>query len=175
MLFRSALVIADRRNPGTQSIDRGIQLEAESFLIKKYGDNVHVNVSVFNRRVLLTGETRTEQLKSEVASSVKAMKNVSDVFNELVAAPLSGLSARTNDAYLTTRIKGAFLADKNVPSNSMKVVTEAGKVYLMGIVTEAEANVAVNIAREVPGVKQVTKVFDLISEADKRRLDGANK
>ena len=170
-----ALVIADRRNPGTQSIDRGIQLEAESFLIKKYGDNVHVNVSVFNRRVLLTGETRTEQLKSEVANSVKAMKNVSDVFNELVAAPLSGLSARTNDAYLTTRIKGAFLADKNVPSNSMKVVTEAGKVYLMGIVTEAEANVAVNIAREVPGVKQVTKVFDLISEADKRRLDGANK
>lgn len=170
-----ALVIADRRNPSTQSIDRGIQLEAESFLIKKYGDNVHVNVSVFNRRVLLTGETRTEQLKSEVANSVKAMKNVSDVFNELVAAPLSGLSARTNDAYLTTRIKGAFLADKNVPSNSMKVVTEAGKVYLMGIVTEAEANVAVNIAREVPGVKQVTKVFDLISEADKRRLDGANK
>jgi len=170
-----ALVIADRRNPCTQAIDRGIQLEAESFLIKKYGDNIHVNVSVFNRRVLLTGETRTEQLKSEVTSSVKAMKNVSDVFNELVAAPLSGLSARTNDAYLTTRIKGALLANKNVPSNSIKVVTEAGKVYLMGIVTEAEANVAVNIAREVPGVKQVTKVFDLISEADKRRLDGANK
>jgi osmotically-inducible protein OsmY len=67
------------------------------------------------------------------------------------------------------------LANKNVPSNSIKVVTEASKVYLMGIVTEAEANVAVNIAREVPGVKQVTKVFDLISEADKRRLDGANK
>lgn len=170
-----ALVIADRRNPGTQAIDRGIQLEAESFLIKKYGDNIHVNVSVFNRRVLLTGETRTEQLKSEVTSSVKAMKNVSDVFNELVAAPLSGLSARTNDAYLTTRIKAALLANKNVPSNSIKVVTEAGKVYLMGIVTEAEANVAVNIAREVLGVKQVTKVFDLISEADKRRLDGANK
>lgn len=170
-----ALVIVDRRNPGTQAIDRGIQLEAESFLIKKYGDNIHVNVSVFNRRVLLTGETRTEQLKSEVLNSVKAMKNVSDVFNELVAAPLSGLSARTNDVYLTTRIKGALLADKNVPSNSMKVVTEAGKVYLMGIVTEAEANVAVNVAREVPGVKQVTKVFDLISEADKRRLDSVNK
>ncbi len=170
-----ALVIVDRRNPGTQAIDRGIQLEAESFLIKKYGDNIHVNVSVFNRRVLLTGETRTEQLKSEVLNSVRAMKNVSDVFNELVAAPLSGLSARTNDVYLTTRIKGALLADKNVPSNSMKVVTEAGKVYLMGIVTEAEANVAVNVAREVPGVKQVTKVFDLISEADKRRLDSVNK
>lgn len=170
-----ALVIVDRRNPGTQAIDRGIQLEAESFLIKKYGDNIHVNVSVFNRRVLLTGETRTEQLKSEVLNSVKAMKNVSDVFNELVAAPLSGLSARTNDVYLTARIKGALLADKNVPSNSMKVVTEAGKVYLMGIVTEAEANVAVNVAREVPGVKQVTKVFDLISEADKRRLDSVNK
>ncbi len=167
-----ALVIADRRNPGTQAIDRGIQLEAESFLIKKYGDNLHVNVSVFNRRVLLTGEVRTEQLKAEVAASVKNMKNVTEVFNELVAAPLSSLSARANDTYLTTRIKSVFVATEGVPSNSMKVVTEASKVYLMGIVTESEANRAVAIAREVPGVKQVTKVFDLISEADKRRLDG---
>lgn len=167
-----ALVIADRRNPGTQAIDRGIQLEAESFLIKKYGDNLHVNVSVFNRRVLLTGEVRTEQLKAEVAASVKNMKNVTEVFNELVAAPLSSLSARANDTYLTTRIKSVFMATEGVPSNSMKVVTEASKVYLMGIVTESEANRAVAIAREVPGVKQVTKVFDLISEADKRRLDG---
>lgn len=167
-----ALVIADRRNPGTQAIDRGIQLEAESFLIKKYGDNLHVNVSVFNRRVLLTGEVRTEQLKAEVAGSVKNMKNVTEVFNELVAAPLSSLSARANDTYLTTRIKSVFVATEGVPSNSMKVVTEASKVYLMGIVTESEANRAVAIAREVPGVKQVTKVFDLISEADKRRLDG---
>ena len=167
-----ALVIADRRNPGTQAIDRGIQLEAESFLIKKYGDNLHVNVSVFNRRVLLTGEVRTEQLKAEVAASVKNMKNVTEVFNELVAAPLSSLSARANDTYLTTRIKSVFVATEGIPSNSMKVVTEASKVYLMGIVTESEANRAVAIAREVPGVKQVTKVFDLISEADKRRLDG---
>ncbi|TXI10433.1 MAG: BON domain-containing protein [Polynucleobacter sp.] len=167
-----AMVIADRRNPGTQAIDRGIQLEAESFLIKNYGDNVHVNVTVFNRRVLLTGETRTEGLKLEVANKVKAMKNVADVYNELVAAPLSALSARANDSYLTTRIKGSMIAQEGVPSNSMRVVTEASKVYLMGIVTEAEAERAVNIARGVPGVKQVTKVFDLISEADKRRLDG---
>ncbi len=167
-----AMVIADRRNPGTQAIDRGIQLEAESFLIKNYGDNVHVNVTVFNRRVLLTGETRTEGLKLEVANKVKAMKNVADVYNELVAAPLSALSARANDSYLTTRIKGSMIAQEGVPSNSMRVVTEASKVYLMGIVTEAEAERAVKIARSVPGVKQVTKVFDLISEADKRRLDG---
>jgi osmotically-inducible protein OsmY len=168
-----ALVIADRRNPGTQAIDRGIQLEAESFLTKKYGDNIHVNVSVFNRRVLVTGETRTEAIKLSVEADIKNMKNVSAVFNEMVAAPISGLSARTNDSYLTTRIKGAFVATEGIPSNSMKVVTEASKVYLMGIVTDAEANRAVEIARSVPGVKQVTKVFDLISEADKKRLDGA--
>lgn len=167
-----AMVIADRRNPGTQAIDRGIQLEAESFLIKNYGDNIHVNVTVFNRRVLLTGEVRTEDLKLEVANKVKAMKNVADVYNELVAAPLSALTARANDSYLTTRIKGSLIAQEGVPSNSMRVVTEASKVYLMGIVTDAEAERAVNIARSVPGVKQVTKVFDLISEADKRRLDG---
>ena len=168
-----ALVIADRRNPGTQAIDRGIQLEAESFLTKKYGDNIHVNVSVFNRRVLLTGETRTDSIKSSVEADIKNMKNVTTVFNEMVPAPISGLSARANDSYLTTRIKGAFVATEGVPSNSMKVITEASKVYLMGIVTDAEANRAVEIARSVPGVKQVTKVFDLISEADKKRLDGA--
>ena len=168
-----ALVIADRRNPGTQAIDRGIQLEAESFLTKKYGDNIHVNVSVFNRRVLMTGETRTEAIKLTFETDIKSMKHVSAVFNEMVAAPISGLSARVNDSYLTTRIKGAFVATGGVPSNSMKVVTEASKVYLMGIVTDAEANRAVEIARSVPGVKQVTKVFDLISEADKNRLDGA--
>lgn len=167
------LVIADRRNPGTQAIDRGIQLEAESFLTKKYGDNIHVNVSVFNRRVLLTGETRTDAIKSSVEADIKNMKNVTTVFNEMVPAPISGLSARANDSYLTARIKGAFVATEGVPSNSMKVITEASKVYLMGIVTDAEANRAVEIARSVPGVKQVTKVFDLISEADKKRLDGA--
>jgi osmotically-inducible protein OsmY len=168
-----ALVIADRRNPGTQAIDRGIQLEAESFLTKKYGDNIHVNVSVFNRRVLLTGETRTEAIKTSVEADVKSMKNVTTIFNEMVAAPISGLNARANDSYLTARIKGSFVATEGVPSNSMKVITEASKVYLMGIVTDAEANRAVDIARSVPGVKQVTKVFDLISEADKKRLDGA--
>lgn len=166
-----AMVIADRRNPGTQAIDRGIQLEAESFLIKKYGDNVHINVSVFNRRVLLTGETRTEDLKSDVARQIRAMKNVTEVFNELNPAPISSLTARANDSFLSTRIKGMFIATEGVPSNSMRVVTEASKVYLMGITTEAEANRAVDIARSVPGVKQVTKLFDLISESDKRRLD----
>jgi osmotically-inducible protein OsmY len=168
-----ALVIADRRNPGTQAIDRGIQLEAESFLTKKYGDNVNVNVSVFNRRVLLTGETRTDAIRLSVEADVKKMKNVTAVFNELVSAPISSLSARANDSFLTTRIKGVFVATEGIPSNSMKVVTEASKVYLMGIVTDAEANRAVEIARSVPGVKQVTKVFDLISEADKKRLDGS--
>ena len=168
-----ALVIADRRNPGTQAIDRGIQLEAESFLTKKYGDNIHVNVSVFNRRVLLTGETRTDAIKTSVEVDVKNMKNVTTIFNEMVAAPISGLNARANDSYLTARIKGSFVATEGIPSNSMKVITEASKVYLMGIVTDAEANRAVDIARSVPGVKQVTKVFDLISEADKKRLDGA--
>jgi osmotically-inducible protein OsmY len=166
-----AMVIADRRNPGTQAIDRGIQLEAESFLIKKYGDNVHINVTVFNRRVLLTGETRTEDLKSDITRQIRAMKNVTDVFNELTPAPLSSLTARANDSFITTRIKSTFIVTEGVPSNSMRVVTESSKVYLMGIATEAEANRAVDIARSIPGVKQVTKLFDLISESDKRRLD----
>jgi osmotically-inducible protein OsmY len=122
--------------------------------------------------VLLTGETRTEELKADITRQIKVMKNVTEVFNELIPAPLSALSARANDSFLTARIKSTFIANEGVPSNSMRVVTEASKVYLMGIATEAEANRAVNIARSVPGVKQVTKLFDLISESDKKRLDG---
>ena len=167
-----AMVVADRRSPGTQAIDRGIQLEAESFLIKKYGDNLHINVTVFNRKVLLTGEVRTEDLKAEVTRQIKLMKNVTEVFNEVIAAPLSALSARANDSFLTTRIKSIFIINEGIPSNSMRVVTEASKVYLMGIATDTEVNKAVEIARSVPGVKQVTKLFDVVSESDKRRLDG---
>lgn len=170
-----ALVIVDRRNPGTQALDRGIQLEAESMLMKTFGQNVHVNVNVFNRKVLLTGEVRTDQIKNEVGQRVKGMKNVLEVINELVPAPLSGLSSRANDTYLATRIKALYVSNEGVPSSSMTIVVEAGMVYLMGIVTEAEAKKAVDLARQVPGVKQVTMVFDIISEQDKKRLDGQNK
>ena len=134
-------------------------------------ETVHLAHRTAQGGVYIAQERATGRLTVE--TDIKSMKNVSAVFNEMVAAPISGLSARANDSYLTTRIKGAFVATGGVPSNSMKVVTEASKVYLMGIVTDAEANRAVEIARSVPGVKQVTKVFDLISEADKNRLDGA--
>lgn len=170
-MAETAMVIADRRNSGTQAIDRGVQLEAESTIAKTYGDNVHVNVTVFNRKLLLTGEVRTDAIRSEIETKVKSMKNVSEVVNELIAAPLSSLSSRANDTFLTSKVKTSLIASENVPSNSMKIITEAGKVYLMGIVTEAEANRAVDLARRASGVKQVVKLFDIISEADKKRLD----
>ena len=170
-MAETAMVIADRRNSGTQAIDRGVQLEAESTIAKTYGDNVHVNVTVFNRKLLLTGEVRTDAMRAEIEAKVKAMKNVSEVINELNAAPLSSLSSRANDTFLTSKVKTSLIANENVPSNSMKIVTEAGKVYMLGIVTEAEANRAVDLARRASGVKQVVKLFDIISEADKKRLD----
>lgn len=170
-MAETAMVIADRRNSGTQAIDRGVQLEAESTIAKTYGDNVHVNVTVFNRKLLLTGEVRTDAMRAEIETKVKAMKNVSEVINELNAAPLSSLSSRANDTFLTSKVKTLLIANENVPSNSMKIVTEAGKVYMLGIVTEAEANRAVDLARRASGVKQVVKLFDIISEADKKRLD----
>jgi osmotically-inducible protein OsmY len=110
-------------------------------------------------------------MRAEIETKVKAMKNVSEVINELNAAPLSSLSSRANDTFLTSKVKTSLIANENVPSNSMKIVTEAGKVYMLGIVTEAEANRAVDLARRASGVKQVVKLFDIISEADKKRLD----
>ncbi len=170
-----ASVLADRRTAAAQATDIGIQLEASAQLSNKFGNDAHINVSSFNQQVLLTGEVKTAAIKAQADADVKQIKNVRAVFDELIVGPNSSYTARANDAYLTSKIKAEMIFTNNLPSNSMDIVTEGTNVYMLGILTAAEAASAKKIASSTNGVKAVYTFFDLISEADKERIDTANK
>ena len=171
----TATVAADRRSPSVQAIDKGIELEAENALAKRFGDNAHINVTSFNQKVLLTGEVKDADIKGEAGAYVKAMKNARSVFNELIIGPNSTYTARANDSYLESKIKTQMVFTDKLPSNSMAIVAEGTSVYLMGILTQNEADMAKKIASNTNGVKDVYVYFDIISEAEKNRLDKEGK
>jgi osmotically-inducible protein OsmY len=168
-------IMADRRTPAVQSIDKGIELEAGNALAKRYGDNAHINVTSFNQKVLLTGEVKDADIKGQAGAYVKANKNVRSVFNELVVGPNSTYTARANDSYLESKIKTQMIFTDKLPSNSMAIVAEGSSVYLMGILTQNEAAVAKKVASNADGVKDVYAYFDIISEAEKIRLEKEGK
>lgn len=171
----SATVLADRRTPAVQAIDIGIELEAGNQLSKRYGDNAHITVTSFNQKVLLTGEAKDADIKGAAAAYVKELKNVRSVFNELVIGPNSTYTARASDAYLASKIKTQMIFTNDLPSNSMNIVVEASNVYLMGILTQDEADRAKKIASNTNGVKEVFAYFDIISQAEKARLEKQGK
>ena len=166
-----ASVMADRRSPAVQAIDKGIELEAGNALAKRYGDDAHVNVTSFNQKVLLTGEVKDADIKSQVGAYVRAMKNVRSVFNELVIGPNSTYTARANDSFLESKIKTQMIFTDKLPSNSMAIVAEGSSVYLMGILSQNEAAIAKKVTSNADGVKDVYVYFDIISEAEKTRLE----
>jgi osmotically-inducible protein OsmY len=170
-----ASVMADRRTPGVQAIDNGIELEANAALSKKFGDNAHINVTSFNQKVLLTGEAKDADIKGEADAYVKAMKNARTVFNEIVIGPNSTYTARANDSYLESKIKTQMIFTDKLPSNSMSIVAEGTSVYLMGILTQSEADLAKKVTSNTNGVKDVYVYFDIISEAEKNRLQKEGK
>ena len=171
----TAAVMSDRRSPGIQAIDVGIEYEAGNKLSQLFGDNAHVNVTAFNQKVLLTGEAKDENIKAEAGKYVGSLKNARAVFNELVIGPNSQYSARANDAYLASKIKTQMIFTNNLPSNSMNIIAEGANVYLMGILTQSEAEEAKKIASNTPGVKEVYAYFDIISNDEKMRLENLGK
>jgi len=170
-----AAVMADRRTPGVQAIDKGIELEANNALSKKFGDNAHINVASFNQKVLLTGEAKDLDIKGQAGDYVKAMKNVRSVYNELVIGPNSSYGSRANDSYLESKIKAQMIFTEKLPSNSMDIVAEGSSVYLLGILTQSEADLAKKVASNTNGVKDVYVYFDIISDAEKTRLEKQGK
>ena len=170
-----ASIAADRRTPGAQAIDKGIELEAGNALAKKFGDNAHINVTSFNQKVLLTGEVKDADIKGEAGAYVKAMKNARSVFNELIIGPNSSYTARANDSYLESKIKTQMIFTDQLPSNSMAIVAEGSSVYLMGILTQNEADIAKKVASNTNGVKDVYVYFDIISQEEKVRLEKQGK
>lgn len=153
-------VYEDRRSTGTQVDDQRIESRASSAIDQRFGWKVHVNVTSYNRSVLITGEVPDAVTHAEVEKLVAALPGVRTLANELVIGRLSSLAARTSDTVTTSNVKTRFLGAKNFNAMHVKVVTEAGVVYLMGTVTEVEANAATEITRTTDGVKKVVKVFE---------------
>jgi osmotically-inducible protein OsmY len=170
-----ASVMADRRAPAVQAIDKGIGLEVENALEKKFGDSAHINVTSFNQKVLLTGEAKDAGIKEQAGAYAKANKNVRSVFNELIIGPNTTFTARANDSYLESKIKTQMIFTDKLPSNSMAIVAEGSSVYLMGILTQNEAAIAKKVASTTNGVKDVYAYFDIISEPEKARLEKLGK
>ncbi|WP_404604166.1 BON domain-containing protein [Caballeronia udeis] len=167
------LVATDRRTLGAQTEDREIQVKAKSRIGESLPDQAHVSVTVFNRRVLLTGEVPADQWKQKAEEVVRGINNVNSIVNELAIQGASSLSSRTNDAYLESRVKGALVGEKDLRANYYKVVCERGTVYLMGLVTREEGNAGANVAAQVPGVAQVVKVFQYIKPEEAQALSAA--
>ena len=165
-IWGGTLVVSDRRTSGTQIDDQAIELKSVRRIADVIGDRGHVNVTSYNRLVLLSGEVPTEADKAAVEQAVARIDNVRAIVNELTLAAPSSLSARSNDTLMTSKVKASMVDAKDIQANAYKVVTERGVVYLMGRVTEREANRAADIARGVSGVQKVVKVFDVVSEGE---------
>jgi len=131
---------------------------------------VRVNVTSYNRMVLLTGQVPSDADKATVEQVIAKMDNVQSVINELSVGPATTLKERSNDAYITTKVRASIVDAQDLFANSIKIVTHRGVVYLMGRVTEREANHAAELARGVSGVVKVVKVFEVISEAELARM-----
>ena len=158
--------IEDRRTSGTMLDDDSIEVGVRRSVRERYGENTHVNVTSFNRSVLLTGEVPDEGRRAEIEKLVRGIANVRSVTNDLQVGLPSSLGARANDSLITTRVKARLLDSKKLNPLHVKVVTEAGVVYLMGLVTEQEADEAVEVARTTGTVIKVVKVFEYCRPGD---------
>ena len=154
-------IASDRRTSGFYVEDQGIQIKANRKMETNLGEEAHVNVTSYNRNVLLTGEVPDAERLAKAESLMKEVANVRTVTNELVVAPKSSIGSRSNDTYITSKIKGKFVTENQFPANYVKVVTENGVVYLLGLVNQTEADAAVEIARNTDGVSKVVKLFEL--------------
>ncbi len=168
----TALVVTDRRTTGSQLDDQTIQLRVANELSAALSKQpVHINVNSFDRKVLLTGEVPDEAVKARAGEIAAASQNVRAVVNELAVAPPSSTSDRTADTALSTKVRAAFVNTREISFNSIEIVTERSIVYLLGLVTDKEGQIAALVASKVAGVKQVVKVFDYASaeEIERRR------
>lgn len=166
-----ALMIVDRRAGETYLADEAIEIRSFNRISEKFGDKVHVNVTSYNMKALLTGEVPDEGIKAELEKAIAGVINVKGVTNEVTVGGISSFSARSNDTYITSKVKARFIDANKFQVNHVKVVTESGTVFLLGLVTRKEGDDAAEIARTTAGVKKVVRVFEYIEFKDAQRLD----
>ena len=165
-----AFVATDRRTSGAQLEDEGIELRANNRIGQALSENAHVNVTSYNRQVLLTGEVPTAADQQKLQELVLRVENVRSVVNEVGVLGASSLAQRSSDTLVTGKVKATLVDAKDVQSNVFKVTTERGTVYLMGRVSLREANRATDLARSISGVQTVVRVFDILTEEELQRL-----
>jgi len=154
------LMAEDRRTSGTYLLDEEIEIKVAHRIRENHGANTHVNVTCYNRRVLLTGEAPDAAVRAKVEEIAHGVPNVRAVQNELILGGTPTITARTNDSYITAKVKTRFLEDKRFNAHHVKVVTEAGTVFLLGMVKREEGNAAAEVAARTGGVLKVVKVFE---------------
>ena len=165
-MFGGTMMAVDRRTSGAQVEDQGIELKGGARAREVLGGTGHVNITSYNRQVLLTGEVPSENDKAAVEAAVGRTDNIKAIVNELAVMPNSSIGGRSNDTLITSKVKASLVDAKDLISTAFKVVTERNVVYLLGRVTEREATRAGEVASGVPGVEKVVRVFDIISEDD---------
>lgn len=165
------MMAVDRRTTGTQLEDEGIEQRATNRIFGDYGDKVHVNVTSFNRQVLLTGEVPTIEARDSITKTVSGVVNVRSLVNELAVMPNTPITQRTNDTFITGKMRASLIDAKDLTGSAFKVVTERGVIYLMGIVSQREADRATSIARGISGVRKVVRIFELVGEGELARLN----
>lgn len=162
----TVLMASDRRSSGAQIDDEAIELRAGARLREAFGDSVHVNVTSYNRQVLLTGEVPNDTVRQQAGEIVVRVDNVRGIINELAAMPATSLVQRSNDVLITGKVRASLVDASDLQATAFKVVTERGVVYLMGRVSEREADRATSIARGVGGVVKVVRIFEPVNQAD---------
>ena len=164
------MMATDRRTTGTQVEDEGIELRGAGRIRDNLGERGHVNITSYSRQVLLTGEVPTAQDRQSVEQVASKVENVRSVVNEIAVMEITSLTQRSSDALITGKIKASLVDAKDLFASSFKVVTERGTTYLMGRVTQREADRATEIARGIDGVKKVVRLLEIISEEELKSL-----
>ncbi|WP_374276384.1 BON domain-containing protein [Azonexus sp.] len=161
----------DRRSTGTQTDDETTEWRANNRVPDAYKQVAHVNFTSYNRRLLITGEVPTDEAKAAIEAEARKLDGVREVYNELGVGPASSLGSRSTDSFITSKVKGRLVDSNQISANHIKVVTERAIVHLLGIVSEREAKVAVDVARTTSGVKKVVKLLEVVGDDEIRRID----
>ena len=165
-MFGGSMMAVDRRTSGAQVEDQTIELKSLNRVKEVIGGAGHVNITSYNRQVLLTGEVPAEADKAAIEQAIGRTENLRSIVNEMAVMAPSSIGGRSNDTLLTSKVKASLVDAKDIISTAFKVVTERSVVYLMGRVTEREANRAADVARGVAGVDKVVRVFEVVTEAE---------
>ncbi len=161
-----AFSVVDRRTTAVMVDDEGIELRSTNRVSERFGDTVHVNITSYGRSVLVTGEVPNSATRAEIEKLIHGVPGVRGVTNELQVIDATSLTTRATDTTITGKVKARLFDSGKLNALHVKVITENGVVYLLGIVTEAEANAAAEVARTTGGVRKVVKVFDYCKPTD---------